>query len=106
MPSRERRRRAGLRAAARVGRTRRSVTSVAEEWPSPLPAVASGAGQNPAYTPSGADPAVDVLADQIGISAVFGGQPCGSPNRLLPVCADRIASRSWPRRMFRGRDPR
>ena len=44
-----------------------------------------GTGQNPAYTPSGADLAVDVLADQIGISAIFGGQPCGLPNPLLLV---------------------
>ena len=35
--------RASLRAAARVGRTRRSVTSVPEEWPSPPPAVGPGA---------------------------------------------------------------
>ena len=46
-------RRADLRAAARVGRTRRSATGVPEEWPSP-PRTIHGAGQNPAYTPSGA----------------------------------------------------
>ena len=45
--------RADLRAAARVGRTRRSATGVPEEWPSP-PGTAPRAGQNPAYTPSGA----------------------------------------------------
>ena len=54
-----------------------------------------GTGQNPAYTPSGAGFAVDVLADQIGISAVFGGQPCGSPILLLLGERDRVASRSW-----------
>ena len=31
---------AGFRAAARVGRTRRSATNVLDEWPSPLPASA------------------------------------------------------------------
>jgi hypothetical protein len=41
---------------------------------------------------------VDVLADQIGISAVFGGQPCGSPILLLLVKRDRVASRSWSTR--------
>ena len=50
------------------------------------------AGQNPAYTPSGARSTVDASADQIGISAVSGGQPCGSPNSLLRVEADRVAS--------------
>ena len=52
----------------------------------------AGAGQNPAYTPSGAGFTVDVVADQIGISAVFGGQPCGSPNLVLLVAAARVAS--------------
>jgi len=66
-----------------------------------------GAGQNPAYTPSGAGSTVDALADQIGISAVSGGQPCGSPNSLLRLKADCVAlpivwstrslSRPWPR---------
>jgi hypothetical protein len=50
-----------------------------------------GVGQNPAYTPSGARPTVGALADQIGISAVSGGQPCGLPNSLLRVEADRVA---------------
>ncbi len=36
-------------AAARVGRERRPVTGVPDEWPSP----ALGRGQNPAYRPSG-----------------------------------------------------
>jgi hypothetical protein len=35
---------------------------------------------------------VDALADRVGISAVSGGQPCGSPNSLLRVQADRVAS--------------
>jgi hypothetical protein len=35
---------------------------------------------------------VDALADQTGISAVSGGQPCGRPNSLLHVEADRVAS--------------
>ena len=61
-------------------------------------ALTPGAGQNPAYAPSGAGFAVDVLADQIGISAVFGGQPCGSPILLLLVKRDRVASRSWSTR--------
>jgi len=61
-------------------------------------ALTPGAGQNPAYTPSGAGFAVDVLADQIGISAVFGGQPCGSPILLLLGERDRVASRSWSTR--------
>ena len=39
--------RASLRAAARVGRKRRSVTSVPEEWPSPSPAVTSEGGTEP-----------------------------------------------------------
>ena len=52
-----------------------------------------GAGQNPAYPPSGIACAVDILADQIGISAVSGGQPCGSPNPLLLVKADWVALR-------------
>jgi hypothetical protein len=85
-------RRASLRAAARVGRKRRSVTSVPEEWPSPPPAVTPGAGQNPAYTPSGARSTVGALADQIGISAVSGGQPCGSRNSRLRVEPDRVTS--------------
>src|SRR6267143_3596193 len=72
-----RRCRASLRAAARVGRTRRSETSVPEEWPSPPRAWRQGAGQNPAYTPSGFVVVVDLLADQIGISALYGGQRCG-----------------------------
>jgi hypothetical protein len=65
-----------------------------------------GTGQNPAYTPSGAGFTVDVLADRIGISAVSGGQPCGSPNPLLLVETNRVASpivwstrsasRPWP----------
>ena len=38
-----------FRAAARVGRTRRSVTDVPDEWSSP----AERPGQNPAYRPSG-----------------------------------------------------
>ena len=46
-------RRASLRAAARVGRTRRSATGVPEEWPSPPKGSAPRVGQNPAYTPSG-----------------------------------------------------
>jgi hypothetical protein len=83
-------RRAGLRAAARVGRMRRSATGVPEEWSSPLPD--QGAGQNPAYKPSGAGFFVDALADQIGISAVSGGQPCGSPILVLLVEKDRLAS--------------
>ncbi len=45
------RRRAGFRAAARVGRARRPVTGVPDEWSSP----AFGRGQNPAYRPSGID---------------------------------------------------
>ena len=50
---------------------------------------------------------VDRSADRIGISAVSGGQPCGSPFSLLPVGKDRVASlivwptrsgsRPWPR---------
>jgi len=84
--------RASLRAAARVGRMRRSVTSVPEEWSSPPLRLHPGAGQNPAYTPSGARSTVGSLADQIGISAVSGGQPCGLPNSLLRVEADRVAS--------------
>ena len=84
--------RASLRAAARVGRKRRSVTSVPEEWPSPPQRLRLRAGQNPAYTPSGARSTVDASADQIGISAVSGGQPCGSPNSLLRVEANRVAS--------------
>jgi hypothetical protein len=52
IPENFRKCRASLRAAARVGRTRRSATSVPEEWPSP-PGIAPRAGQNPAYTPSG-----------------------------------------------------
>src|SRR5215472_8329374 len=45
--------RADLRAAARVGRTRRSATGVREEWPSPPTTATRWAGQNPAYAPSG-----------------------------------------------------
>ena len=106
MPSRERRRRAGLRAAARVGRTRRPVTGVPEEWPSPSPAVAAGAGQNPAYTPSGASSMVDALADRVGISAVSGGQPCGSANWPLHGEPDRVGSQRCGRyAVCRGRDP-
>ena len=45
--------RADLRAAARVGRTRRSATGVREEWPSPPATATRWAGQNPAYAPSG-----------------------------------------------------
>src|SRR6185369_16831244 len=37
-----------FRVAARVGRARRSVTGVPEEWPS----IAARRGQNPAYRPS------------------------------------------------------
>jgi hypothetical protein len=40
-------RQASLHAAARVGRKRRSVTSVPEEWPSPPPAVTPGDGTEP-----------------------------------------------------------
>jgi hypothetical protein len=40
-------RRASFRAAARVGRKRRSATSVPEEWPSPPPAVTPGGGTEP-----------------------------------------------------------
>ncbi len=48
--------RADLRAAVRVGRTRRLATGVLEEWPSPLSKALGrlGAVQNPAYAPSGA----------------------------------------------------
>jgi hypothetical protein len=35
---------------------------------------------------------VDVLADRTGISAVSGGQPCGSTISLLLVEAARVAS--------------
>ena len=42
-----------FRAAARVGRARRPVTDVPDEWPSPRQWFAGGAGQNPAYRPSG-----------------------------------------------------
>ena len=38
---------ASFRAAARVGRKRRSVTSVPEEWPSPPPPVTSEGGTEP-----------------------------------------------------------
>jgi len=42
-----------FRAAARVGRARRSVTGVPEEWPSIAVQVSPGGrGQNPAYRPS------------------------------------------------------
>jgi hypothetical protein len=84
--------RASLRAAARVGRKRRSVTSGPRGMAITAPAVTLGAGQNPAYTPSGARPAVGALADQNGISAVSGGQPCGSRNSRLRVEADRVTS--------------
>src|SRR5437660_1905032 len=49
-----------FRVVARVGRARRSVTDVPEEWPSP----ASRRGQNPAYRPS--DP--HCLVRLIGVS--------------------------------------
>ena len=42
-------RQAGFRATARVGRARRPVTGVPDEWPSIL----ARGGQNPAYRPSG-----------------------------------------------------
>jgi hypothetical protein len=65
-----------------------------------------GAGQNPAYTPSGAFSAVDALADRVGISAVSGGQPCGSANWLLRGEPGGVASRSCGRyAVCRGRDP-
>ena len=57
-----------------------------------VPGAYRGAGQNPAYRLSGAAFPVDGLADQCGISAVFRGQPCGSPNPLLHVEKDRVAS--------------
>ena len=85
--------RASLRAAARVGRNE----ALGDERPRGMAITVPrrlhpGAGQNPAYTPSGTEFSVDVLADQIGISAVSGGQPCGSPISLLLVAADRVAS--------------
>ena len=85
--------RASLRAAARVGRKRRSVTSVPEEWPSPPPAVTPGDGTEPGlYAVWHNRSTVGALADQIGISAVSGGQPCGLRNSQLRVEADRVAS--------------
>ena len=49
---------------------------------------------------------VDALADQTGISDVSGGQPCGRPNSLLHVKADRVASLIvWSTRGVRGCDP-
>ena len=57
-----------------------------------VPGAYRGAGQNPAYRLSGAAFPVDGLADQCGISAVSRGQPCGSPNPLLHVEKDRVAS--------------
>jgi hypothetical protein len=56
-----------------------------------LPGRTREAGQNPAYTPSGAARAVDASADQIGISAFSRGQPCASPISRLLVGADRVA---------------
>ena len=77
-------------------RSGRSQEALGDERPRGMaitaPAVTPGAGQNPAYTPSGAGSTVDALADQIGISAVSGGQPCGSRNSQLRVEADRVAS--------------
>jgi hypothetical protein len=49
---------------------------------------------------------VDDLADQTGISDVSGGQPCGRPNSLLHVKADRVASLIvWSTRGVRDCDP-
>ena len=65
-----------------------------------------GAGQNPAYTPSGAFAAVDALADRVGISAVSGGQPCGSANWPLHGEPDRVGSQRCGRyAVCRGRGP-
>jgi hypothetical protein len=50
------------------------------------------AGQNPAYTPSGAA-TVDPSADQSGITALFRGQPCGRQILSLLLEIDRLAWR-------------
>ena len=77
-------------------RSGRSQEALGDERPRGMaitaPAVTPGAGQNPAYTPSGARPTVGALADQNGISAVSRGQPCGSRNSRLRVEADRVTS--------------
>ena len=65
-----------------------------------------GTGQNPAYTPSGASSTVDALADRVGISAVSGGQPCGSANWPLHGEPDRVGSQRCGRyAVCRDRDP-
>jgi hypothetical protein len=77
-------------------RSGRSQEALGDERPRGMaitaPAVTPGAGQNPAYRPSGARPTVGALADQNGISAVSRGQPCGSRNSRLRVEADRVTS--------------
>jgi hypothetical protein len=99
--SSDRVRRAGLRAAARVGRTRRPVTGVPEEWPSPSSGGNAWDGTEPGLHAVWRRLLVDRSADRIGISAVFGGQPCGSPISVLPVKKDPVASPIvWSTRWF------
>ena len=54
--------------------------------------MAPRAGQNPAYTPSG-PAAVDLSANEIGISALCRGQPCGW--RILSLLNE-IDPLAWP----------
>ena len=58
----------------------------------PAPDCSKGAGQNPAYTPSGAA-TVDPSADESGITALFRGQPCGRRILSLLLEIDRLAWR-------------
>ena len=100
-------RRASLRAAARVGRKRRSVTSVPEEWPSPLP------GGMPE---GGTEPGLHAVWRPIH-GGRFGGSSrdkCCFRGTTVWIAEFTVACRSRPRSVadcvvdtqsFRGRDP-
>ena len=111
-----RRRRADLRAAARVGCTRCPATGIPEEWPSPSLWVAarlltrryrtrltrrlapsrsrrrrSCTGAHGCRGPAGSS-AVDRLADETGITAVFRGETCESRFARLCPASDPLGS--------------